>query len=180
MEIELLRQNAIAKRDAALAEAKRWDEFLHMLDEAARGLTAMGGGTVMVHFPSSVERRNPTPRGAGRMTETESAASEIIRANDGKPVQTADMLKELEKRGIVVGGKDPSSTLSARLSRAESLENVRPYGWRLKEPRQTNEAAAPGQNGGAAASGSTAPPVGEVGPMPAPAPSVEPGGGGGA
>ena len=46
--------------------------------------------------------------------------------------------------GIEVGGKDPSSTLSARLSRAPSLEFQRGLGWALKSAAaQEDEAADP-------------------------------------
>ena len=182
MELNALRQAAIARRDAALAEAKRWDDFLRMLDEATRGLSVMGGGTISVKFPEtamgSASWQRSEIRDVGRMTETEMAARAIIQENGGNPVSTQAMLVELEKRGVGVGGKDPISTLSARLSRAPSLENVRPHGWRLREPSLTNEAAVPVYNSGTAASGSTSTAKVE-GPMPTPAPPVEPGGGGG-
>lgn len=77
----------------------------------------------------------------GRISETEHVATEIIRER-GRPVSTRELLVELEKRGIEVGGKDPFSTLSARLSRAPTLVGTRGIGWSLKsEARQKDEAA---------------------------------------
>lgn len=138
MELSLLRQHVIAKRDAARAEAQALDDFLRRLDEMTKNLVAVAGSiTVSLPLDAPYGLGTPAPmkRGRGRLHETETAAVEVIHAA-GRPVPTPEMLIELAKRGVEVGGKDPSSTLSARLSRAESIENVRPYGWRLREPRQ--------------------------------------------
>lgn len=142
MSNESIRLNAVCKRDAALAEAHRWEDFIRMLDELE--------GHVQSVVPPSATRpaavrldQNGQPRmvvGTGKLNETERVALEAIR-EAGKPLSTRELLDALAARGIDVGGKDPASTLSARLSRAANLENVRPYGWRPKEPRQTGKAA---------------------------------------
>lgn len=70
---------------------------------------------------------------------------------------TKDLFDELTRRGFEIGGKDPVATLNTRLVRADSLYFDRPHGWRLKEPRQTNEAADPASGGQSAASVSSTP-----------------------
>ena len=75
----------------------------------------------------------------------------IIRER-GCHIRVRELLNELTKRGIEVGGLNPASTLTARLARAPSLVFERPYGWRLREPLQTNEAAASSPSPGTAAS----------------------------
>ena len=89
-----------------------------------------------------VARAPDTERNAARpvrVRDTESAAADAIRSR-GTAVSTRDLLHEVTARGVDVGGKDPLATLLARLSRSPSLFYERPYGWRLKEPRQMDEA----------------------------------------
>src|SRR6185437_16180775 len=90
-------------------------------------------------------------RGA-KAKETEVAAISIIR-DAGRPIPGRQLLDELVKHGVEIGGKDPMATLNARLSRAESITHVRPHGWKVRdEPRQTDEAADPAPSGESAAS----------------------------
>ena len=49
---------------------------------------------------------------------------------------------------LVIAGKDPLATLTTRLTRAPTIENHKPYGWRLKEPRQDIGAAGSTPGGG--------------------------------
>lgn len=134
-----LRENAIRRRDAALSEARRWDDFIRMLDEL-RGVCGPGISPHSVDlFVRGSDGAPPQTGGGSRITNTEQAVIKIIE-REGRPVPTRELLPALAALGVDVGGKEPSSTLSARLSRSNLVENVRPYGWRLKEPRQTDGA----------------------------------------
>jgi hypothetical protein len=129
------RSNAISRRDQALAEANRWEKFLAMLDELE--------GAVAPSQPQSPARPitpNP-PAQTGILDATERAAIQII-TKAGRPVPTRDLLVGLDELGIRIGGKEPLSTLSARLSRATGLENVRPYGWQLRSQAASIDEAA--------------------------------------
>ncbi len=130
-------KNAQLKRDAALAEARRWDDFIRMYSELQGSVRNIGeqrrmpGMTALANSGNANEPPKVPKTGSsgGTMQETEARALEII-SGLGRPVPTRELLDELRKRGLEIGGKDPASTLSARLSRAPKLENVRPHGWR--------------------------------------------------
>ena len=47
----------------------------------------------------------------------------------GKPMSTRDLVPEVLRRGIVIGGKDEIATLSARLSSGEEFKTHRNIGW---------------------------------------------------
>ncbi len=129
-------QNAIARRDAALAEARKWDAFIQMFAELA-GQRVTAPPQVTVASPVSVPvtvRDAPAVRKSVKAAETEQVAAAVIRER-GKPVSTRDLLDELVSRGVEVGGADPLATLLARLRRSPSLEHEKPFGWRLVEPR---------------------------------------------
>jgi hypothetical protein len=126
---------AIAKRDAAAAEVQRWSDFIAMYRELT-GQQAQDDVSHVAPRPA-LPKREPVAATTGALAETEGAAIEVIKAA-GRAIPTREMLEALRARGVEVGGKDPASTLSARLSRASALENVRPYGWRLKKLADDN------------------------------------------
>lgn len=142
-------QNAISRRDAALAEADRWTQFVRMYEELT-GRTIPGCSTASQsvtgadrHSGIGLQPPRPPVRRPVKVQETEAAAAAIIREAGGI-VPTRRMLEELLRRGVEVGGKNPQATLNARLSRAPSLVYERPYGWKvLEEPRQMSEAPDP-------------------------------------
>ena len=137
--------NAIARRDAALKEVERLSAFIDMYNELNGGATAQRN--VAAHKPPvhsaavSMLDHLRIPRPAVRTEETERLAGEIIRSL-GRPVPLRELYKNLVQRGHDPGGKAPLATLATRLARSPSLENFRPYGWRIKESPASVE---PGQ-----------------------------------
>jgi hypothetical protein len=121
-------QNALARRDAALAEARRWDDFIHMYGELKSGQAQHAEGKSVL--PTRL--LSPAPAPTGTISDTEREAANVIRELQ-RPVSTRDLLTMLMQRGIEVGGKDPLSTLSARLSRAPTLANKRGEGWIMRD-----------------------------------------------
>lgn len=121
--------NALARRDAALAEVRRWDEFIrtYRLLSAGQADRAPKPKALPADVSAFLQQR----LAAGLIGETEALAREII-LEKRRAVPTREMLDELAARGHVIGGKNPAGTLSARLSRAPSLDNQRPFGWRLR------------------------------------------------
>lgn len=120
--------NAIARRDAALEEARRWDDFIRMYGELV--LPQPTAHSVPERCRNVIAESEHGL--SGTMQETEDAAIAIL-TEAGTPMPTRKMLVALAARGIVIGGKQPVSTLSARLSRAPRLVNIRPDGWWIKE-----------------------------------------------
>ena len=49
----------------------------------------------------------------------------------GAPMHTREIIKELEAKGVVIGGSNPIANLSGFLSRSEELVNNRAIGWGL-------------------------------------------------
>jgi len=131
---------AVAKRDAALAEAERWNAWIKAAQELAGSLpperpaVTIGGGYILMRPDPPLAHAGSGSAVGARVLETEAAVAAIIR-EAGKPVPTKEIFEILAKRGFEIAGKDPLATLTTRLTRAPTLENHKPYGWRLKEPR---------------------------------------------
>ncbi len=131
-----LRESAERKRDAALAEARRWSDFLRMMEEIDPSEAAAQREDVAIR---NIARTNGEPvqrvRRAvamGALVLTEMAAIEEIQKS-GRAMPTRDLLTLMPNHGIKIGGLDPVATLSARLSRSRRLRNVRNRGWMLAE-----------------------------------------------
>ncbi len=136
--------------EVARNEVANLEAFVATYHDLERATKALGNGSsVAVSTATGRVFRGPVTHqvtnvaDTGRLADTERGAGEIIRKH-GRPVPTQSLLQELTGMGIEVGGKDPSSTLSARLSRAPSLEFQRGLGWALKSAAaQEDEAADP-------------------------------------
>ena len=60
------------------------------------------------------------------------AASDLLGANGNSWIKLSDLYSHLVAIGVYVGGKNPSSTLSAHLSNSKMFEGDRAKGWRLR------------------------------------------------
>ena len=136
--------------EAARKEVSRLENFL----ATYRDLQSSAGRTQDIVCEKPIRIRvtpGTQPTSVGKMNVTEQAAAQIIRENDN-PVPTAEMLSRLLARGVEVGGKNPTSTLSARLSRASSLRFESGKGWTLRSAApQMKEAADPSHKEGESA-----------------------------
>jgi hypothetical protein len=164
---------AIARLNAAQAEVDKWSTFIRLYQELVPSST--GGASLvpptnqLTLAPNAKQRRETETslRLGQKGLVTEQAAITVLR-EAGKPVPTEEMAERLREKGIDVGGRDPISTLYARLRRARALDYDRRLGWRLIEPRQELGTAGPPSAGEPAAS--------EIAPVSSP---VEPAAGGG-
>jgi hypothetical protein len=116
--------NAIARRDAAAVEVRRWDDFIRMYGE-------LTGSSPKMQSAAPHRTARPTASGGALATTAEAAIAVISEA--GRPLPTPELRVALEARGIEIGGKDPLATLSARLSRASEIVNIRQKGWWIRE-----------------------------------------------
>lgn len=127
MQSDISRQIAVQKRDAARKEWQRWEDFIVMYDEI--GFTMSSTTDVVIGDDGNLRRRRS--KTGKKVSNTESAVHEILMEHNG-PMHTVELLDALRQRGIMVVGKVPTSTLSARLSRSSLIEHNRPYGWVIK------------------------------------------------
>ena len=71
----------------------------------------------------------PSTRRPAQVTLDTYAAVRSLLLERGEPTKISELLEGVVARGIEVGGKDPASTLSARLSNSEEFESIRGVGW---------------------------------------------------
>jgi hypothetical protein len=164
---------AIARLNVAQAEVDKWSTFIRLyqeLDPSSTGAAGVMSPIKQETLPPNAMHRRETETSSrlgqkGLMTEQ--AAIAVLK-EAGQPVSTEEMAERLRERGVDIGGRDPISTLYARLRRARALDYDRRFGWRLVEPRQEIGTAGPPSADEPAAS--------EIAPISSP---VEPAAGGG-
>jgi hypothetical protein len=116
------------------------------------------------------------PRDGSKAARLAESAIEMIGLFGPQPI--AELLDHAKAGGIEINSKNPNGYLAGILSRDPRLEFMKGIGWRLVEPRQTNEAVGTICETPPTASSSNSA-VSAEGLTPAPVPSVEPDGGGG-
>ena len=150
---------ALARRDAALAEVRRWENFVQMwrelqgepVDNANGGVGAAPSDLFKVRESSQRNLQPAARRSSVRGDETNDIAAAIV-AERGS-MGTRQLLPLMAERGHEITGKDPYNVLHTRLSRGKRLVFDKIVGWKLHEqPRHTDEAAGPTLTGEPAAS----------------------------
>lgn len=134
---DVILENARKRRAVVMDELRRLEEFIALYGELQQGLPT--GRTADTEYrtmpgtgPVTSAESTPKVRTGNTLAATEQAVIAILKES-GKPMPTSALRSILEARGVEVRGKDPNSTLSARLSRAPALFNERTRGWWLKE-----------------------------------------------
>lgn len=61
------------------------------------------------------------------------AATEVIRAGDGRPIPTRELVDSLKRRGVQIRGADQANALSALLSRSADVVSNGRSGWTIDE-----------------------------------------------
>ena len=105
-------------------EAERLRSFLAVAEDLESDHELGGRPSARVN-PVDEEKREHSSPGA-----VEAEAIEIIKAA-GRPVARAEMVTELQRRGIVLGGKEPRRNLSTILWRSKTIENINGVGYWL-------------------------------------------------
>jgi len=127
-------------RDAARRDAEAWDDFIRRYEMLNRQGAPTEGATDPVEAFSISE---PKMKKSTVVVETIEAAREFINSL-GRPAGISELYGEMVRRGIEVGGKDPKSTLDARLRYSKEFVGIRGKGWWLAErpvPRPNGSAA---------------------------------------
>lgn len=127
-------------QEAQDAERSKLREFLTMADQLQGAHHEM---SVAVEQLARAEARSkPTP-----VSEIRKRAAAILEAVD-RPMPLAELHNRLTRTGVVVGGKNPRSNLSAKLSGAEELQTIPGQGWVARKDKDpAAETARPYQNG---------------------------------
>lgn len=144
-------QLRIGVLDKAISEYEEWERRVELLlpttaptlpREAIRGgavvmlgaATASATGTVVsppVTPPMALEPQ----KSKEAEIEEFNAAVDLLMDQIDRPLQRTPLFEALEARGIVVGGKVPLNTLSARMARMDNVVNLDKLGfWRKGRP----------------------------------------------
>lgn len=135
--------HALAQIDFHKAKVAKWEQYVSL----HRELYGDGDNQQLEAAPAPlrpatrapVRQEQQVPK-SGAIAETR-AGARLILEEVGDYVQTGDMIARLADMGIGVGGIQPSSTLSARLSGDSEIESRRGLGYRLKRNAEVDGAA---------------------------------------
>lgn len=131
--------HAISQRDFHSAQAAKWDQYI-ALHQELYGDGAAGRPEPAPPPPPPGARAPRAAQVRGTIAETREAAHLILDEEKGY-VASQTLIDRLEQLGVEVGGADPRSTLSARLSGDDEIESRRGLGYRLKKYADKDEAA---------------------------------------
>ena len=124
------------------AERAKLNDFLAMAEKLALGENEVASAVA--------ELASATISGPARTTpvrEIKARAAAIISAV-GRPMPLGDLYQSLVRAGVKVGGKDPRSNLSAKLSGLDGFESIPGKGWIVRnEEGLAADPARPHQNG---------------------------------
>lgn len=114
-----------------LKDNSDFQAFLTLEDKLHRQTHAFGG--LRVRIPAPASRVAPRKARKSKTQQVKEQVAEILRKAH-KPMSTRTILEELENRGVKVGGKNPITNLSAKLSADAGFKNTRREGWEMKRP----------------------------------------------
>lgn len=111
---------ALKALEAAAVEWEQRATSLRAAIESARGQLKLAGRGYhggAADTPRGAVRKSPTGKGAAAVTV------EILK-EWGRPARVGDIMPELAKRGVHVGGKRPAQTLASTLLKYPGLRRV--------------------------------------------------------
>lgn len=119
--------HALAQIEYHKAKLAKWEQYINLHQEL------YGDEDSAASPPVAAQPRPLRPNAkTGAIVETREGARLILEEARGY-VQTNELITKLKDMGVEVGGAQPSSTLSARLSGDAEIESRRGYGYRLKK-----------------------------------------------
>ena len=120
---------AAARSQLKALDAKR-DKLL-MIIELAESLDEITEPVV----PAAKQERESSPkvRQPSAVTVRTREAVRSFLEERGAPVKLRELLSEIRRRDIPVGGKNETATLAARLSNADEFQSIRGEGWWFKD-----------------------------------------------
>ena len=126
-----------------IAEFRQWQALRVMVAEyqgsAAQAMPAVGNATPPMTGPPS----SPVvPKPLGKAPVVVAAAVKLLKEHRRR-MTSSEMAPALKARGLDLGGNRPAATLSAYLSAAPEIDNVRGEGYGLKEWAASKPAIAP-------------------------------------
>ena len=126
--------HALAQIDFHRAQAAKWAQYVALHNEL------YGEPAKSSQIQEATEPQRISGSKTGTILETRELARLILDDAHGY-VQGNDLIAKLAEMGVEVGGANPASTLSARLSGDPEIESRRGHGYRLKRHTESEEAA---------------------------------------
>ena len=138
--------------DAEIAQTRRKLLALEALAAVYRGEPSTASQVLRarparehVKVPASAMLQSYDRTGRPRKNaETVAEAERLIRANNGVPMPTVDLLKLLEDADFKINGDNPQNNLSAMLSNSGLFQANGREGWTLKRPSSEIVSASAG------------------------------------
>lgn len=132
---------AIAQRQAAQRRVEYWDRWIKQYQELkveAKADSSKTLGKLLVKPSSKVFLGESNTKLVPLVGDPSSVLGRTARTaiklieSAGRPMQIGELYSALQREGVAIGGKDPKSTLSARLSQSGRFVAVREKGWWMK------------------------------------------------
>jgi hypothetical protein len=131
--------------DRAISEYHEWERRVELLlPTQGRNALRMDAGptppttrdvaiATVTNALLSASQQAGAPK-ASSMEDFTDAVNDLLDQID-RPLQRTPLFEALEARGIVIDGKEPLNTLSARMTRMENVTNIKGFGfWRKDRP----------------------------------------------
>jgi hypothetical protein len=124
---------AIQLRDSLLAELRQNQTFRAYLSaqETVSALIADANAAGNYQQRSAPAKKSPSKPGT-QTQAIETAAAAYLREK-GSRAPSTEISKVLLAKGVAIGGKDPSATVSAFLTHSSLFDNIRGQGYGLAE-----------------------------------------------
>lgn len=120
----------LSKKTELSMQRARIDAEIADIDQALKVINKYGSEQDLLGSAAMAMNMLAHPRGMTKQQQIIQGAIEVL--VNGKILHTAELLSELQKQGIDIGGSNPEANLSAYLSKAkEVFKNDRKYGWSL-------------------------------------------------
>jgi hypothetical protein len=133
-----------AKQAQIDARRAKLHEFLAMAEQLGAPAPSTEVGSAVAQLAAA---QSPTP-----VAEIRKRAAAIL-ASVGRPMPLSELHNALLRAGVVIGGKDPRSNLSAKLNGAKEIKCIRGKGWVAQNDQGPAGGTARPYRNGAEASG---------------------------
>src|ERR1700722_7910393 len=130
-------ERARVKLAAAEREAEKWREWIRQYQELETEDNSFEVRVVPLQTPVDAGKRRVAPEVEQSVRVARAFITKLAR-----PASLSELLDEMARVGVPVGGKDPKATLDSRLRYSGEFKTGRGLGWWLAEQPYPNALAA--------------------------------------